>query len=62
MAGDDAQGFGTFANGLRDDADLIESGCKRDEAPAADTAVRRLEAEDAAKRGGLANRPAGFRA
>ena len=54
--------LGAFADGLGDDADLIDARSERHEAVAADAAVGRLQSDDAAERGRLAHRTAGFRA
>ena len=63
VAADDVEherGVGARVVGER--ADLVEAAGERDEAVAADVAVRRLDPDDAAQRGGLADRAAGVAA
>ena len=58
-ARDHAQRERAVAHGARERADLVERARERDRAVARDRAVGRLHADDAAQRGGLADRAAG---
>ena len=58
-AGDHAQRERAVAHGARERADLVERARERHGAVARDRAVGRLHADDAAQRGGLADRAAG---
>ena len=59
MTSSDERGVG---DGRRERADLVEAAGEGDEPVAADDAVRRLDPDDAAQRGRLADRPAGVAA
>jgi hypothetical protein len=54
-AGDCLKDEGGVADGEAEDAHLVERGAEGDEAVAGDAAVGRLDADDAAERGGLAD-------
>ena len=58
VAGDDVHHQRGVGDGARQRADLVERGGEGDQAVAADPAVGRLEADDAAQRGRLADRAA----
>ena len=59
VAGDDVEQQRGVGDGGGERADLVERARERDQPVARDQAVRGLHADDAAQRGGLADRPAG---
>ena len=59
MAGDDLEQERRVGQVVRERADLVERAGEGDQAVAADPAVGRLQADDPAERGGLADRAAG---
>ena len=62
VAADDLDDEGGVGDGRRERADLVEAAGEGDEPVAADDAVRRLDPDDAAQGGRLADRPAGVAA